>query len=248
MEYQRQLDSIQADFALRAGGLLVDYDQVKVDGKKFEGTLTVCVLQSLLTQCSELIQYLQAHGPTVEFFSRPITDCASDWGLSTGLVREYTFPSPLTLARLLEHMRNAVSHPSFDGSGADHVPTGFTTTDAGAGAPIAAYVFTDSPWVKSGRRWFRKSLPFPKENEVSGLAKQWHRTYGVNDFLATRASPEGGFDLYRGDQIYWPVFQIELSIAALRHLTLELANYLGQKTLPGWDGRTVDRLLLGMAA
>lgn len=248
MEYQRQYDTIQADFALRAGRLLAQYDQVESDEPRFDGTLTICVLQSLLTQCSELIKFLQKDDLTADFFARPVTDCADDWGLSTGLVHTDTFPSPLTMARLLNHMRNAVSHPSFDGSGLAHVPTGFTTKGARPGTPITAYIFTDSPWVKEGRRHYRGRLPAPRENDVSGFARQWYRECGVPDFLTTREHPESGFDLYQGDQLYWPVFEIELSIAALRHLTLELANYLGHKTLPRWDGQTVDRLLPNMAA
>ncbi len=58
MEYFRQPENqIQAGFALRWGKLLAQYIDLRNALKpeeRYDATLTVCVLQALLTTCSEL--------------------------------------------------------------------------------------------------------------------------------------------------------------------------------------------------
>ncbi len=256
MEYQRQFDWIQADFARHAAELLCQYEALTTRASpvvtgdhepRFEGTLTVCVLQALITQCTELLSYLEAQKLTRDFFDHDVGSEPHPWGLSGAFVTEDSFPGPLTLKRLLTHMRNAVSHPTFGSPRSDFVPTGFTTTGA-PGAAIDTYRFTDSPWVKNGKRFYRGFLPAEPEKDVRGRAKQFHRECQVKDYLSIIPATGGGFDLARHGEIYWPVFQIELPLFELRKFALELANYLAHKTLSDWDGRTIHRFVPPLAA
>ncbi len=253
MEYQRQFDGIQAEFARRAGDLLRQYEDLTPpvgtdeDETRYEGTLTICVLQALLTQCTELLSYLESGNRTREYFNTAVGLEPHPWGLSQGLVVENSLPGSLTLKLLLTHLRNAVSHPSFAGPESVFVPTGFTTTGA-PGTSINTYRFTDSPWVKDGKRHFRQSLPGDREKDVRGLAKQFDREWGVQDYLGVIQMPNGRFDLARHGEVYWPLFQIDLPLFELRKLTRELANYLAHKTLSDWDGRTIHRFVPPLAA
>ena len=70
----------------------------------------------------------------------------------------------------------------------------------------------------------------------------------MKDYLSVVSVPDGGFDLVRGGEIYWPIFQIDLPLFQLRKLAIELANYLDHKALSNWDGRTITRFVPPLAA
>lgn len=257
MEYQRQFDEIQAGFALNTAKLLWQYETITKrvgpgptsdNEPRYDGTLAVCILQALLTQCKELLDFMEDQALTREFFAHDLETEPHPWGLSQGLVIADTLPGPLTLSRVLTHMRNAVSHPSFRSPNSVFTPTGFTTTGAAPGTPIVAYRFTDSYWVKDGKRYYKGGLPGVKENEVRGQARQFDREWGVDGYLTVLRTPDGKFDLERDGDLYWPIFQIELPLLRLRQLTIELANYLAHKTLRDWDGRTILRFVPSVAA
>jgi len=76
MEYFRQPGNlIQAGFALHAGRLLAQYCSLTTTLRpqaKYDATLVICVLQSLLTNCTELLSDMRAHQKS--FFGEIITD------------------------------------------------------------------------------------------------------------------------------------------------------------------------------
>ena len=62
MEYARQFDGVQAGHALRAGKLLAQYPLLAKGlppHEQYDATLAVCILQSLLTKCDELLKYME---------------------------------------------------------------------------------------------------------------------------------------------------------------------------------------------
>jgi hypothetical protein len=60
MEYYRTNDGqIQADMARRLGIILEQYHQQIKGSEKYEVTLTLSVLQTLLTNCIELLNHLK---------------------------------------------------------------------------------------------------------------------------------------------------------------------------------------------
>ena len=257
MEYQRQFDEIQAGFALNTAKLLWQYETMTKrmspvptgdDEPRYEGTLAVCILQALLTQCTELLDYMESESITREFFEHDIEIAPHSWGLSQAVVTVDKFPGPLTLRRVLTHVRNAVSHPSFRSPDSLFTPTGFTTTGSAPGEPIVTYRFTDSPWVKDGKRYYKGRLPGATESEVRGKAKQFDREWGSDGYLTVLTAPDSSFDLGRDGDVYWPIFEIELPLLRLRQLAIELANYLAHKTLRDWDGRTIQRFVPSVAA
>ena len=172
MEHARRFDGIQAGHAGNVGRLLQQYLQfanAQSAGERYEATLTICVLQSLLTQCSELLKYAQLSW--LPDLREPLTDVPNSLGLTSSVILKYTFPEPLTGAGLIEHVRNALSHPAPD-EYFEFRPTGFTTTGAEDGL-IHAYEFTDSPWIKNDRRRFGGEwLPCRTEKAARGPVRQ----------------------------------------------------------------------------
>jgi hypothetical protein len=105
MEHARRFDGIQAGHAGNAGKLLQQYLQFVAGQRethRCDATLTICVLHSLLTQCAELLKYMQLD--SLPDLQDPLTDVPNSLGLTTSVVLEDTFPEPLTGAGLLVHL------------------------------------------------------------------------------------------------------------------------------------------------
>ena len=89
MEYFKQPGNIiQAGFALRAGKLLAQYSSLTLTlpaHERYDATLAVCVLQSLLTNCTELLKAMknkqertlrqEHHGRTNPIWSQALVYC-----------------------------------------------------------------------------------------------------------------------------------------------------------------------------
>ena len=82
---------IRADFALRIGKLFSGYEK-KLSSleaeEQFDATLTLVLLQSLLTTCSELMN----KKPYDDYFDRQLVQVPALWGLRSDMVVRNTFP------------------------------------------------------------------------------------------------------------------------------------------------------------
>lgn len=240
-EYFREPGSlIQADFALHAGKLLAHYSKLTAtlsSEAKYEATLGVCVLQSLLTNCIELLTQMQDHQRPL--FDEPIPDVRPRWGLTRSFIARDDFPGDLTLKRTLTHMRHAVSHPTAV-VGPQFPSTGYTTLPDGSGL-ISGFRFTDSPWVKNGKRW-EPVMP-STERAMRAQISKFERDHDVTGYLEVLSQPDGSFEIAREGHVYWPLFVIELPLQALTDLAKHLANHLAQPTRERWDGRSIRHLV-----
>jgi hypothetical protein len=143
VEYQREEGLIRAGFAWHAWRLLKQYDDLTRNlrpPERYEATLTVCVLQALLTNCYELYMYLDKKSPELlgvldghvaALLADPEVEVVS------------TFPDEvLTARKVIEHIRNALSHPTMKVT--DPPTTGYTSIVDGSGE-LVRMRFTDSP-------------------------------------------------------------------------------------------------------
>lgn len=233
----------QAVFALHAGRLLADYfslteNRCEDDGQeRYEATLTVCVLQSLLTNCTELLTTMETEQKAI--FGRVISDKPT-WGIQNSQFRN-TFPDdPPTLARVLKHMRNGLSHPTVPQPEVEFPTTGYSTTNASE--RVTAFRVTTSPWAKDGRRFGRKRLP-SSEAELARILKEDFHWKSRDGFLEFRHHSDGSVDAWRGGSQYWPFFVIELPLETMVGLTINLADHLAQPYDGKWNGRTHRRLV-----
>lgn len=156
MEYPRELGSIQGSLALRAGLLYLQYpnlvrQQSIPEEKQYDHTLAVCVLQTLLTNCTELLKVVC--DTNASQFLAPIYEDNGDW-MSPDSVKLDDIERTCTLKCALDHIRNALSHPTPASATGDHPVTGYTTVPDGSDR-IGLFRFVDSPWVKGKEIFWR---------------------------------------------------------------------------------------------
>lgn len=115
---------IRADFALRIGKLFSGYEKklasLEVE-EQFDATLTLVLLQSLLTTCSELMN----KKPYDDYFDRQLVQVPALWGLRSDMVVRNTFPEKPTYKLVIDRMRNALSHPAYGDVGHKYPVSGF---------------------------------------------------------------------------------------------------------------------------
>lgn len=140
-------NQIRAGFALHAWQLLQHYEELtreEASERRYEATLTVSVLQSLLTNCWELYTYLGRRGPRM---LANLEDFVESLLAEPNVSVVSTFPNEKFDARsLIVHVRNALSHPRMKDT--DPPTTGYTTIADGSGL-ISRLRFIDSPDVNS---------------------------------------------------------------------------------------------------
>jgi hypothetical protein len=144
--YPRERDLIRAGLALHAGRLLDQYKRLTQGpdpSDRYEATLTLCVLQTLLTHCWELYMYLGKTAPEIFGTLDPYVNSLLCW--PEARLRD-TF-STATTKDVIWHLRNALNHPRVQ-SNTELATTGYTTIEDGSEF-VARLRFTHSPDVTS---------------------------------------------------------------------------------------------------
>ena len=242
MEYERTEDGqIQADFAYRAGQILLQYEQFSPQlpaDRRYEATLAVTLLQSLLTSCQELIRSQGSRsvrgGPNnslTALASRSILDEPALMGLDADCILK-CWPSNrgLTYREVIDCLRNALSHPGAQGHSA-YPRTGFTTAQS-TSTSVEAYVFTQSSWVnRKGSGLLTAFAPLQNtekaRNELERKMQEWASNHSVERLEITK-NDEGLWRVFRAGQPFVPVLQLRLGVQQLRTLALTLSDYLSE--------------------
>ena len=151
MEYFRdRQNKIQADFSYRLGIILSQYESLLPsleENKKYDSTLYICALQSLLTYCSELIKEMSNDHRLYSFFNASIMNDGY-FNLGNIVVRTYSPSYNLKIKNLIAHLRNSLSHPTqFEPEG-NIKSTGYTTIKDESNR-INKYIFIDSPDIRN---------------------------------------------------------------------------------------------------
>ncbi|NQX01287.1 hypothetical protein HQ447_11565 [bacterium] len=149
MEYYHQEKfKITADLALRIGRIAQQYEDFRMPpDRDYEVTLNLCLLQTLLTQCNELMRKMGRRGGPDLGLHVPIDQ--SGWGLEEVVPEPDDFEGPLTVARFLKHLRNAMCHPTDFNPNARIPSSGYTSVPDGSGM-LRKVVFCDSPGSVGG--------------------------------------------------------------------------------------------------
>jgi hypothetical protein len=229
MEHARRFDGIQAGHAGNAAKLLQQYLRFAAsqpETERYDATLTICVLHSLLTQCAELLKYTQL--ASLPDLQEPLTELPNSVGLTTSLVVEDTFPEPLTGVGFLVHLRDALSHPAPDEEFRFR-PTGFTSTGDPSGI-IRGYVLTGSPWIKDDQRQpFGDKLPRSTEKAAASIIKRFCRKDRAAFPLDVLPVEDGLFDVGHRGQPYVPLLVATLPLDLLVDMTLTLGQNLSRR-------------------
>jgi hypothetical protein len=244
MEYFRdEKNRIRAGFAVHAGKLLEQYTRLSEGvpaSERYDATLAICILQSLLTNCWELIEAMRKHQKGI--WSERVRDIPSSFGISPSCVKRNTFssdPLELSYSEFIGHMRNAFSHPTYPEKPPKEPSTGYTTVLDGKGI-ISKFRFVDSDWVCRGE--IMSKCCNNDADKVRKTAQHFNSKYQCGK-LDVKQNSRGKYQIFRGDDLYLPVFEAELSIEALTNFAVQLANHLAQPTRENWDGKSVVRLV-----
>lgn len=206
----------------------------------YEATLTVCLLQTLLTNCVELIKHkkqMDSAGLTA-MARKSITETPALFGLNpTCITHQWPSDRHLAYREVLLCLRNALSHPLPQRRGT-YKTTGYTTWKSTSGE-IEGFTFVQSPWINSTGsdvlpkfRVIEADLP-KLENELT-LWSSNHQTPG----LAVVPVPVQKYQIYLGADPFVPVLQIDISTTQLRTLTLTLSEHLSEPLTQRHQGET----------
>ncbi len=232
MDYFRLNNQIQADFAYRVGKIAELYGistQSYPDHKVYEDTLHICLLQNLLTSCSELIKSMSKRERAKCFFSATFTDIPSLWGLRSSMVIMNTFyRREMIYEDVLSHLRNALSHPTSLDLSSDYPSTGFDSINPVDGQ-ITTYAFVDSPDVKRNRQKFY---------EQKMKAEQVMQEGGFPcDAKVREISKDNGvqYEIWFKDKPFVRIFRIDIPANILKQFVLDLSNHLSLAIQPKWE-------------
>ena len=224
MEYARTASGqIQADFARRAGQLLLQYERLSraLPAKdRYESTLTLALLQSMLTICWELLKDSQ---------SSRRTSVSALFGLAPEcVVQSWPAARGLTYREVFECLRNSLSHPGVQQQ-AVYPVTGYTTMESGSGQ-IEQFEFVWSPWVNgTGSDLLSRYAPRDASDSVRvqllTTATHWASNHGV-DGLAVQPNAAGLWRVAYQGQPFVPVLKLRLDVRQLRTLALTLSDQL----------------------
>lgn len=239
LEGNKKAVSIQAGFALHAGKLLMQYEalaQKLPHDQRYDATLTISVLQALLTNCVELLDSLQKSQSFQQDFARPLLDIPQFLGIGRSLIRKSYYKEEVTHKQILESIRNALSHPTYSTKG-ELSSTGYHTINE-TGHLISAFRFIDSPWVKRGRL-----MTYDDAAKAQAVIERFERRAGNFGLRPRQQNPGRKFEIALGDQTFVPIMELEIPLPNLKVITRELSNLLAQPVMEQWDAATVHQLV-----
>lgn len=174
MEYFRTEDGqIQADLARRLGIMLKQYHSQIISSEKYEVSLSLSILQTLLTNCVELLNNLQTRDKQNNpFYNHPIDPTL--WGFDESNIIVNTFNEPqLTAEKIIRHIRNALSHPMKIQLTSTIKTTGYITK--GDTSSIEKILFISSPDLngRGNSKKFKSQEQTAYNSTYPKVAVQW---------------------------------------------------------------------------
>lgn len=239
MEYERTEDGqIQADFARRAGQILLQYEHCKAglpDDQQFEATLAIALLQTMLTQCQELIKNrgvdrgLRGFDEFVAVATRGIDEQPPMMGIMPScIVQRWPSEKPVQYRDVISCIRNALSHPLAQTE--KHLPrTGYTTI-RGASGFIEAFSFTQSPWVDPAGDLLPRYQATRKDTQKFENAainiQRWSEKAQVENVVLRHAG--NTYRPFRDNEPFVPVMRVRLDKSQLQLMVIKLSKYLSE--------------------
>ena len=241
MEYFRtEKGQIYADVAYRLGKIVMQYKKMSVDEEKFEATLYLTALQSLLTNYKEhIVEMIKKpyakmnleEKKKLSFFQKNIDGV---WGLSNSCWIQNTFYEDWTLESFIDKLKSAASHPTNIDIENDYPSTGYITIKDDKSEKITKYQFVNSPDTRRNTQlWFTSkhlAKDYISRNKDTLPENIDSESFGEKYFLTLNSEP------------FIRIAIIELTVEQLYSFLINLANYLAQPVLKNWDGKTIKWL------
>ncbi|MDP1990659.1 MAG: hypothetical protein Q8K00_06500 [Syntrophales bacterium] len=234
-EYLRDSNNqIQASLACRIGKIEAQYSKCIESypkEKRYDVTLHICLLQNLLTSCSELVRAMKNNKRKKSFFAEEFTEASVFWGLTPKMIVTDTFVrEKIVHFDVITHLRDALSHPTILDLASGYISTGYTTIEPIEGE-IAQFAFISSPDV-------RKNHPKYYENKVEAELQLKQPGYPLTTYVKQVNDPSINYQVWSENAPYMRVFRIDVPVDCLKTLLVGLSNHLAQPILRDWDGIT----------
>lgn len=229
MEYHKTEDGqIQADIARRLGIVLKQYYNLVNIEDRYEVTLSLSILQTLLTNCIELMNSLDKRDKKDNpLFKTPID--SKLWGILEGNILVNTFhTNQINVDFVIRHIRNALSHPTKINLEIQLQTTGYSTMQTGSNI-IENIYFVSSPDLNG--RGNRKEATLERANE---LLK--NGTFPVGVEIEQLSNNRHAFTLDK--KPFYRIFKITFTPRQIAQLAFGLSSYLSQPLNEKWDGKT----------
>lgn len=236
MEYYRDHKSqIYADMAYRLGKIVTQYEKFVLNEDKFESTLYISVLQSLIVYGNEHIKNMSRREKMNSIFRKNISEI--DWGVDDKCWKINTYDEEKNLINFVKRLRNPLSHPTLININSEYPSTGFTTIKDDSYI-INNFRFVDSPDTRYNR---------PKEyseNRIKKLIQDRNNKFpeGISHERISNDSNQK-CKLILGGKQFIRISIIDLHKEQLGKFTKCLANYLAQPIQENWDGSTINNLI-----
>jgi len=205
-----------------------------IEETKFEVSLDIVILQNLLTNCLELMRSMRRNESRYKYLERNLSN-EPFWGLSLPAIEFNSFPdTTLTIFKVLEQIRNSLSHPGQIDLSAEFLSTGYTTVMSYP--EISKFVFIASPDVRKNR---------PMQFDDLDLARRAKDKLprDIRNNLLIKELGNGKYGWFMEEKPYTRILRIIMTPEEIHELVVELSNYLAQPIQNNWDGETIVRLV-----
>jgi hypothetical protein len=239
--FEDEKNRIQADMAYRVGMIQMQYQSLHVSqGAKFEDTLNLCLLQNLLTNCHELMSSMARENGEELGLKVPLSTMAT-WGIDAIEIQNDSFEGDLTVEVFLNHLRNAMSHPTGTKIDANFPSSGYNSIADSIGQ-IGAIGFCNSPDTEANlpRNWSNQQ--HAAQYLLSGQRSKypWKR---IPQDVKIEPLSSTEFGMFRLGYPYARIFLAVLNRKQLHMLVYSLSNLLAQPVRDCWDGRSVIKII-----
>jgi hypothetical protein len=221
---------VYAGIANRIGLLSEQYERISKglqENQKYEVTLHLCLLQTLLTNVVEQLDNEFGLGEWDDsYFRRPLRDksASKKIGLCSKMITS-SWDKGITILEVLRYMRNSLSHPTKTlPSTRPHPSTGYTVNE-GEDGTIKSIELVVGRHNKDNdfRRFYSKDK-----------AEQYIEDNRLNDVSVASSDVPPCYYLVKNGKIFAPTYRMKMKYSDLILLVRKLSLLLSQPLLENW--------------
>lgn len=227
---------VYAGIALRIGLLSEQYEKMSAglpDNQKYDVTLHLCLLQTLLTNVVEQLANKFGLGEwNISYLDRPIRDrtASEKIGLNTDMITSH-YDKGIKILDVLHYIRNSLSHPTKTLPGSKPNPsTGYTVHESDEG-------IIESIEFVVGRH--NHDNDFRRFDTVI-KATEYINNNRLRDVTVACSDIPPCYYLVKNGSVFAPVFRIRIPVKQLKVLVRELSLLLAQPLKEDWPNNIFD--------
>jgi hypothetical protein len=249
MDYKLIDDEIRSHFAHRVGKIVRQYSESPKleDDEKYEATICILALQTLLTQCQSLYENMydkQKQCGENKFLSDKIPEKPGHLGICKDDIKLNTYSNDANnCISFITHIRNALSHPRDMNLLLTLFPkgSGYSTKGKSKSKTIKTFCFVDCQRFDNHR-----GRGYDTENEAKKMLEHIKNSSDISPQESEDIVLEeryGKFELRMGKKQIHQIYRVELPVQTVRLLVEKLSDYLAQPFLDKCAREDIDELI-----